>query len=193
MVRTGKTSIVTVVRLVVVVASVAFPLACATVIPYPTATPPSRLILTSAAFAPGSPIPTDYTCDGNDRSPPLAWSDPPAGTAAFVLVVEDPDAPGGLFTHWLLYDLPASARSLPAGVPPRPTLENGARQGRNDFGTVGYRGPCPPPGRPHRYVFRLFALDQPTGLPAAAHRADVLRALAGHTLATGELYGTYGR
>ncbi|MCX2727915.1 YbhB/YbcL family Raf kinase inhibitor-like protein [Thermomicrobium sp. 4228-Ro] len=141
----------------------------------------------------GGTIPAEYTCDGADGSPPLSWSDPPVGTTAFVLVVEDPDAPGGIFTHWLLYDLPAATRSLPPAVPPDGTLNSGARQGRNDFGTLGYRGPCPPPGRPHRYVFRLYALDRPTGLPPGAWRNDVLRALEGHVLAIGELVGTYSR
>lgn len=158
-----------------------------------TLSPAPSLRLTSSAFAPGGPIPTDDTSDGADRSPPLSWSDPPAGTVAFVLVVEDPDAPSGLFTHWLLYDLPAGTRSLPPGLPTAESLANGARQGRNDFGTLGYRGPCPPPGPPHRYAFRLYALDRLTGLPPGAQRAAVLRAVEGHVLATGELVGTYRR
>ncbi len=169
-------------------------LGCATAGTSPTVPPVAvRIQLTSPAFTTSGALPTEYTCDGPDRSPPLSWSEPPPGTAAFVLVVEDPDAPGGTFTHWLLYDLPAATRSLPPAVPPDETLQSGARQGRNDFGTVGYRGPCPPPGRPHRYVFRLYALDRPTGLPPGAQRNEILRALEGHILAIGELVGTYGR
>ncbi|GBD21027.1 Putative lipoprotein LppC [bacterium HR28] len=164
----------------------------------PTSTPsPSpltaQLALTSSAFTPGATIPVEHTCDGADRSPPLAWSEPPPGTASLALLVEDPDAPGGTFIHWLLYELPAHTRSVAAGIPPLDTLPDGARQGRNDFGTLGYRGPCPPPGRSHRYVFRLYALDRPTGLAPGATRDQFLRAIEGHILATGELVGIYGR
>lgn len=160
--------------------------------PSPTGELP-RLQVTSDAFAPGERIPADFTCDGADRSPPLAWSGLPPGTAALVLIVEDPDASGGLFTHWLLYDLPPDTQELPSGVAPEPRLPNGAKQGRNDFGTLGYRGPCPPPGRAHRYIFRLYALDRTTGLGPGARRGEVLRAVEGHVLATGELTGQYGR
>src|SRR5687767_1671363 len=102
------------------------------------------LRIVSEAFQDGETIPARYTCDGENVSPPLAWSEVPSGTASFAVIVDDPDAPTGLFTHWLAYDLPAQATGLPEQVPPEPTLDNGARQGRNDFKRIGYGGPCPP-------------------------------------------------
>jgi Raf kinase inhibitor-like YbhB/YbcL family protein len=152
-----------------------------------------ELSLTSRAFADGATIPRAHTCDGADASPPLAWRAVPAGTKAFVLVVDDPDAPAGTWVHWVLYDLPATATALPAGVPLGESATVGGRQGKNDFRRVGYGGPCPPPGPPHHYHFTLYALDAPTGLAAGATKADVLKAIAGHTLGTTKLVGTYGR
>ena len=147
--------------------------------------------LTSGAFAAGATIPREHTCDGKDASPPLAWRDPPAGTKAFALVVDDPDAPAGTWVHWVVYDLPATATSLPAGVAPGDATIG--TQGKNDFRRAGHGGPCPPPGPPHHYHFTLYALDAPTGLAPGATKADVLRAIAGHTLGKAELVGTYGR
>src|SRR5262245_28348362 len=115
--------------------------------------------LTSPAFTDGNPIPRQHTGDGADSSPALAWDDVPAGTGAFALVCDDPDAPRGTWVHWVLYNLPADARDLPQGVPATPTLPSGARQGKNDFGRIGYGGPAPPRGKAHRYFFRLVALD----------------------------------
>lgn len=149
--------------------------------------------LTSPAFEAGAAIPTRYTGDGQDESPPLAWGEVPAGTQSLALVCEDPDAPRGLFTHWLLYNLPAATRELAAGVPATATLADGSAQGRTSFRTVGYGGPAPPPGKPHRYVFRLFALDARLDLPPGATRDELLAATAGHVLGEGELIGTYGR
>jgi Raf kinase inhibitor-like YbhB/YbcL family protein len=149
--------------------------------------------LTSTAFASGATIPQKHTCDGGNVSPPLAWTDPPSGTKAFALVCEDPDAPAGTWVHWVLYDLPATARGVPEGVPPEPSLPDGSRQGRNDFKKMGYGGPCPPPGPPHRYFFRLYALDAPTGLQPGATRSELAKAIASHTRATAELMGRYGR
>jgi len=149
--------------------------------------------LTSPAFATGATIPQKHTCDGGDVSPPLAWTDPPPGTKAFALVCEDPDAPAGTWVHWVLYDTPASARSVSEGVAPEPSRSDGSRQGRNDFKKIGYGGPCPPPGPPHRYFFRLYALDAATGLEPGATRAEVAKAVAAHTRATAELMGKYGR
>jgi len=154
---------------------------------------PATISLTSPAFAEGAAIPRRFTCDGEDLSPPLAWSEPPEGTRAFALVVDDPDAPGGTFTHWLVYDLPADARSLPEGVPAESELPGGGRQGENDFGRTGYGGPCPPRGEQHRYRFAVYALDAPLGLPPGAGRGEVLEAIAGHALARGMLTGTYRR
>jgi Raf kinase inhibitor-like YbhB/YbcL family protein len=151
------------------------------------------LALTSTAFKAGETIPQKYTCDGQDVSPPLAWTDPPAATRGFALVCDDPDAPSGTFVHWVLWGLPAAARSLPEGVPPTPTVEDGGRQGRNDFKRTGYGGPCPPPGAPHRYFFRLYALDATVDLAPVATKADLLKAIEGHTVGQAELMGRYAR
>ena len=151
-------------------------------------------VLKSPAFAEGSPIPRRYTCEGEDLSPPLEWEDPPAGTRAFALAVEDPDAPRGVFVHWVLYNLPGDARSLPEGVPARERLESGALQGRNDFGRIGYGGPCPPRGHgTHRYFFTLYALDAPVDLPPGADLARLRRAMEGHILGQARVMGTYRR
>ncbi len=151
------------------------------------------LQITSTAFSPGEMIPKKFTCDGPDVSPQLAWNDPPVGTEGFALIADDPDAPVGTWVHWVLYDLPASARMLAEGVAKQEQLPSGARQGRNDFGKIGYDGPCPPPGKPHRYFFKLYALDAEPNLKAGATKADVERALKGHILGQGELIGRYGR
>ncbi len=151
------------------------------------------LHLTSTAFEPNGTIPKKYTCDGPDVSPPLAWNDPPAGTQSFALIVDDPDAPAGTWVHWVLFNLPASARALPENVPKVEQIADGALQGRNDFRRIGYGGPCPPRGPAHRYFFKLYALDTRLGLRAGASKADVERAMAGHILAQGELVGRYGR
>jgi Raf kinase inhibitor-like YbhB/YbcL family protein len=153
----------------------------------------SDVRLDASAFKPGADIPTQCTCDGADISPALSWSAPPAGTQCFVLMMEDPDAPGRTWVHWLLYNLPARERELPEGVAPRGTLPSGARHGRNDFGRTGYGGPCPPPGSPHRYYFRLFALDSPIDLKAGATRAQIDRAMKDHVLGHCELMGRYRR
>lgn len=149
--------------------------------------------LTSSAFDSGRAIPRQYTADGRNESPPLTWGDPPAGTRSFALVCEDLDAPKGHFTHWLAYNLPAEARELGDGFPNEPTLPDESAQGVNGFGTVGYGGPSPPPGKPHRYVFRVHALDARLDLPAGCSRDRVVAAMSDHVLAEGELVGTYGR
>jgi Raf kinase inhibitor-like YbhB/YbcL family protein len=151
------------------------------------------LQLTTPLFKPGGDIPEHCTCDGSDSSPALNWNTPPERTRSFALVVEDPDAPGGTWVHWVLYDLSATERELPEGVPAEGELPSGARQGRNDFGRIGYGGPCPPPGPGHRYYFRLYALDKKMGLRAGATRADLLRSMRGHILAHAELMGRYRR
>ena len=151
------------------------------------------LRLTSSAFQSETPMPMSFTCSGDDRSPPLAWTEPPAGTKAFALVVEDPDAPAGTFTHWVIYDVPASARALEESVPADERLPDGSVQGVNDGRKVGWLGPCPPPGPPHHYWFRLLALDAPTGLPPRASRTDVLTATRGHVLSESRLIGTFRR
>ncbi len=150
-------------------------------------------VLTSTAFEPGKRIPTRYTCDGEDLSPPLSWKGIPEGTRSLVLVVEDPDAPRGTFVHWIIYDIPPDLPGLPEGVPRQRELENGALQGINDFGVIGYRGPCPPPGKPHRYFFILRALDTVLHLDPGTTRAELEEALKGHVLGETKLMGTYGR
>jgi Raf kinase inhibitor-like YbhB/YbcL family protein len=151
------------------------------------------LELTSTAFREGTPIPGQYTGDGRNSSPPLQWRDLPAGTRSLALVCEDPDAPRGTFTHWVAYNLPAESRELPEGVPTEPTLSDGTLQGTNDFGRVGYGGPAPPAGKPHRYFFKLFALDGPLHLPPGVTRPQLLAAVKGRVLAEAQLMGTYSR
>jgi Raf kinase inhibitor-like YbhB/YbcL family protein len=153
--------------------------------------------LQSTAFAEGGAIPKTYTCDGEDVSPPLKWSGVPDAAKSLALVVEDPDAPRGTWTHWVLFDLPADVGELPQGVPKEERVELGpggkaARQGKNDFGKTGYGGPCPPSGT-HRYVFQLFALDTEPGLRPGTTREQLLRAIKGHVLAEGRLTGRYSR
>lgn len=150
------------------------------------------LTLSSTSLQDGR-VPKEFTCEGEDKSPPLSWGTPPSGTKEFALTVTDPDAPGGTFTHWVLYRLPANAAELPAGIPKQPELPDGSRQGKTDFGRVGYGGPCPPPGKPHRYVFTLYALDRNLDVPAGAMRWQVESAIEGHVLARGELTARYGR
>lgn len=149
--------------------------------------------LTSAAFVDGQPIPQKYTCDGADISPPLAWSAAPAGTRSLALICDDPDAPVGTWVHWVIYALPAASTELPEMVGAVDVLPDGARQGLNDFRRVGYGGPCPPPGRAHRYFFKLYALDAEVALGPRASKRELVRAMAGHVLAEAELMGTYQR
>lgn len=147
--------------------------------------------LMTTAFRDGSSIPKKFTCDGPDVSPALSWSDPPSATKSFAIIADDPDAPGGMWVHWVIYDLPADARKLPEGVAKDRELPNGTLQGRNDFGKIGYNGPCPPRGLAHRYFFKLYALDSKTGLKAGATKADLERAMKGHILAQTQLIGKY--
>ncbi len=149
--------------------------------------------LESSAFAPSGTIPEKYTCDGADLSPAMEWTGVPEGTRTLALVCDDPDAPVGTWVHWVLYNLPGDVTSLPEGVSPTETIARGASQGTNDFGRVGYGGPCPPPGKPHRYFFRLYALDQKIDPPLRAKKADLLKAMEGHVLDQTELMGKYGR
>jgi Raf kinase inhibitor-like YbhB/YbcL family protein len=124
------------------------------------------LQITSPDFSAGEAIPKKFTCDGPDVSPKLTWNEPPAKTQSFALIMDDPDAPVGTWVYWVLYDLPADTRELPEGVAKQEQLVSGARQGKNDFGKIGYGGPCPPGGKPHRYFFKLYALDGKLNLKA---------------------------
>lgn len=147
----------------------------------------------SLAFQHGTSIPRKHTCDGADVSPALRWSEAPPGSKGFALICDDPDAPAGTWVHWVIYGIPTSASGLPEGVPHTPGLPDGSKQGLNDFRKTGYGGPCPPRGRPHRYVFRLYALSAEPGLGPGAGKAQLLRAIEGKVLAQAELVGTYGR
>lgn len=158
----------------------------------PIAGGPMTLQVTSSAFSEGSSIPTQYTCDGKDVSPPLSWTGLPAATKSVALVCDDPDAPAGVWVHWVVYNLPLSSSGLPEGVPPRDEITGGGLQGKNDFRKTGYGGPCPPGGT-HRYVFTLYALDSDVKLPAGATKAQLLGAIRGHVLAEGKLTGKYSR
>jgi Raf kinase inhibitor-like YbhB/YbcL family protein len=149
--------------------------------------------LTSSAFSAGEAIPKKFTCDGPDVSPKLSWNYPPAKTQSFALIMDDPDAPVGTWVHWVLYDVPAEEKEVPEGVLKQEQLASGARQGRNDFGKIGYGGPCPPPGKPHRYFFKLYGLDTKLNLKSGATKAELERAMKGHILAQADLIGRYGR
>jgi len=147
--------------------------------------------LTSTAFGEGATIPQKYTGDGADVSPPLTWSGAPEGTQSFALICDDPDAPRGTWVHWVLSNLPADQKDLPEGA--SSTLPSGARQGKNDFGKTGYGGPAPPPGKPHRYFFKLYALKSALDLAAGATKQQLEKAMKDHILAQAQLMGKYGR
>ena len=148
--------------------------------------------LTSSAFRNGQPIPSRYTCDGQDLSPPLAWTDPPPGTKGLALISDDHDAPGNTWVHWVVYSLPSTLRQLPDGLPPDEQLPDGTQQGLTDFGRTGYGGPCPPSGT-HRYFFTLYALDTRLSVPPRVTKLQLDEAMQGHTLAQAQLMGTYRR
>jgi Raf kinase inhibitor-like YbhB/YbcL family protein len=149
--------------------------------------------LRSPAFAANETIPRKYTCDGPDLSPSLRWTAPPGATKSLALIADDPDAPGGTWVHWVIYAIPAETRELPEGVKKVGRLPSGARQGRNDFGKLGYGGPCPPKGPAHRYIFALYALDAALSLKPGGTKPDLLKAMEGHVLGKAELIGRYGR
>ncbi len=146
----------------------------------------------SSAFQEGGMIPADYTCDGRNISPPLSWSGIPEKVVTLALICDDPDAPVGTWVHWVLYNLPASVKELPAGIPPEGKPTSGAVQGKNDFRKPGYGGPCPPGGT-HRYYFKLYALDKALDLKPGATKKELLKAMEGHILAEGQLMGRYKR
>ncbi|MGZ8383298.1 MAG: YbhB/YbcL family Raf kinase inhibitor-like protein [Nitrospira sp.] len=149
--------------------------------------------LTSSAFKEGALIPKKHTCEGQDLSPPLRWNNPPTGTRSFVLIADDPDAPAGTWVHWVIFNIPIDTRGLAEGLPAQETLPNDGLQGLNDFKRIGYGGPCPPPGNPHRYYFRLYALDCELNVKSRATKAQVVDATKGHVLAEAQLMGRFGR
>jgi len=150
------------------------------------------LSISSPSFSNGGDIARKFTCDGADVSPQLSWTEPPARTKSFALLADDPDAPMGNWNHWVLWNLPREARGLPEGVNKVAQLPDGSQQGKNDFPKTGYNGPCPPPGKPHRYYFKLFALDTKLDLKAGGKR-ELEAAMKGHILAQAEWMGRYGR
>lgn len=147
----------------------------------------------SADFANGGDIPPQFTCSGEDRSPALEWSGAPTGTKSFALIVDDPDAPVGTWVHWVVFNIPGGAHALPSGVEKKAQIADGMQQGINDFPKVGYNGPCPPPGKPHRYFFKLYALNDQLKLGAGATKSALEKAMEGHILAKAEWMGRFRR
>ena len=150
------------------------------------------MILTSPKFLDGQTIPADFTCDGRNISPPLRWSGAPDNTTQFALLMDDPDAPGGTWSHWVMYAIPANYRGLEENIPATPVLPDGSRQGRNSWGKIGYGGPCPPSGT-HRYIFHLFALSDRPYLESGLISSQVLSMIQNHILAEALLTGLYQR
>jgi len=149
--------------------------------------------ISSPAFGDGGGIPVQFTADGRNDSPPLEWGDPPDGTRSFALVCDDPDAPRGTFTHWVVWNLPPACRHLGTGVSPADGVADGGRQGKNGFGRLGYGGPAPPPGPQHRYLFKLYALDTTVALDNGGTKDQLLEAMRGRVIGEGILTGMYGR
>ena len=147
--------------------------------------------ISSPRFPNGGAIPKQFSCDGADVSPPLSWTEPPAGSMSFALLVDDPDAPAGNWNHWVMWNLPASARSLPEGMGKSRRFPDGSTQGLNDFRKVGYNGPCPPANKPHRYHFQLFALDRKLSITGDAGKPELEVAMKGHIVAKAEWTGTF--
>jgi Raf kinase inhibitor-like YbhB/YbcL family protein len=152
-----------------------------------------KISIYSKSFENGGTIPAKHTCDGDDVSPDLSWEGVPEGTKSLALIADDPDAPAGTWVHWVLYNIPYDKKMLKEGIPKTDTLNDGSLQGTTDFKRPGYGGPCPPPGGPHRYFFKLYALDITLNLSAGATKAQVEEAMEGHILGKGELMGKYGR
>jgi Raf kinase inhibitor-like YbhB/YbcL family protein len=146
----------------------------------------------STAFEEGSMIPKKYTCDGPNVSPPLSWDSIPEGTKSLALICDDPDAPGGTWVHWVIFNIPPNIKELTEGIPHQKSLPIGAKQGRSDFGEIGYGGPCPPGGT-HRYYFKFYALDKEINLEPGSRKTQLLKAMEGHILSEGQLMGKYKR
>ncbi len=152
-----------------------------------------KIQITSAAFKDGGTIPVQYTCDGKNISPPLQWTDIPGGTKSLALIADDPDAPAKTWVHWVVYHISPDLAGLPEGLVKYSNEGGIGVAGKNDFGNLGYGGPCPPGGKPHRYFFKIYALDTPLDLQQGATKAQVESAMQGHILAQGQLIGTFGR
>jgi Raf kinase inhibitor-like YbhB/YbcL family protein len=184
---------------VAIAAIIMLAVACAKQPPGPTANPSSAsptqsaapgIKLISSAFTEGQKIPRQYTCDGINISPPLEWTGLPKTAKTIAIIADDPDAPAGDWVHWVIYNLPADTMGMIENVPATEDVKGGGLQGKNDFGKIGYGGPCPPSGT-HRYLFRIYAVDSELALKAGAARTDVEKAMEGHILAQAQLIGTY--
>lgn len=151
-----------------------------------------KMELKSSVFGEGDLIPSKHTCDGADVSPALAWTDPPAGTKSLALISDDPDAPVGLWVHWVVWNIPPAKRELGENVPKNDSLPDGMKQGTTDFRRIGYGGPCPPSGT-HRYYFKLYALDTMLELPSSTMKKGLESAMQGHILGHAQLMGKYSR
>ena len=151
-----------------------------------------KIEVTSSSFGEGEMIPAKYTCEGQDISPPITWGDVPGETKSLALIADDPDAPGGTWVHWVVFNIPHTSNGLPENLPARERLDNGVVHGINDFKKIGYGGPCPPSGT-HRYYFKLYALSERLDLDPGATKQELLDAMEGKALAEGKLMGKYGR
>jgi Raf kinase inhibitor-like YbhB/YbcL family protein len=167
-------------------------LAAAAILIAPNGWAQSKMEIGTTAFTPGGSIPPKYTCSGEDTSPPLSIRGVPGSAKTLALIVDDPDAPSGTFVHWVVYNLPPGTTRIDAGVKASKTMPGGGAQGRNDFGRTGYGGPCPPPGSPHHYRFRLFALNSQI-TPSSDTGPEVEQAIQGHVVTSAEMVGTFGR
>lgn len=147
----------------------------------------------SPAFTDGSAIPKKYSCDGSDLSPPLSWTGVPANAKSLTLIMDDPDAPMGTWVHWVMWNIPPNMTSLPEGISKDGSLSDGSKQGKNSWPKTGYGGPCPPTGKPHRYFFKLYALDTLLTISENANSATLQNAMSGHVIAQAQTMGTYGR
>jgi Raf kinase inhibitor-like YbhB/YbcL family protein len=147
----------------------------------------------SDVFEEGGTLSKEYTCDGKNISPDIGWKGIPEGTKSIALIMDDPDAPGRTFVHWVIYNIPEESTGLPPGVSKNESLSDGSLQGKNDLGEIGYYGPCPPPGKPHRYFFKVYALDTKLDLKSGVNKSKLEDTISGHVLAKGELIGKYGR
>jgi Raf kinase inhibitor-like YbhB/YbcL family protein len=153
----------------------------------------ANMSIVSSTFSEGQPIPAKYTCKGLNSSPPLAWFNLPASAKYLALICEDPDAPSGVFVHWVLYNIPTALTELPEGVPQTQQVPGMGTHGVNDFQHAAYDGPCPPPGNPHRYIFTLFALDLDSPLPQGWRSNQLQSRIKSHTLASAQITGTFQR
>jgi len=162
------------------------------VAPTQTPSPANVFKLTSNTFKEGQPIPRQYTCDGVNVSPGLEWTGVPKTSKTIAIIADDPDAPSGTFTHWVLYNLSSETMGMVENLPTTGNLKAGGQQGENDFQQIGYGGPCPPSGT-HRYFFKIYALDDELPLKAGAKRAEVEKAMEGHIVGQAQLMGTYKR